>query len=102
MGRLRGMTWRTRMSRVRCWRCELEARKEKGWELFRTALGWTCFCRFRGYELDEEEEERREVEREGERRRMEREREWEAQRGSGLGLGALRRGEFGTGRGATF
>lgn len=72
-------TWRTRMKRTKCWRCELEARRnasaeamhklfnrrswEHKWHATKAKLRWSCFCRYKGYddEEDEEEESHREV-----------------------------------------
>ncbi len=69
-------TWRTRMKRTKCWRCELESRRtastkalhrfkrkllcdgdawEDWWVRVRQKLEWTCLCRYRGYEDDDDE-----------------------------------------------
>nr|POE74722.1 hypothetical protein CFP56_37253 [Quercus suber] len=61
-GLLRGLTWRTRMSRVKCWRCEMESTGQKGLGLVKEMLAWTCFCRFKGYELESDSETEREEE----------------------------------------
>ena len=68
-------TWRTRMKRTKCWRCELESRRTAssealyrrmsglftGWgprmERLKEKLRWTCFCRYRAYEDDSEDPE---------------------------------------------
>lgn len=72
--RLKRGTWRTRMTKTRCWRCELESRRTaahearynrtKGlchgwsgrWERLVEKIKWTCFCRYRAYEEDSEDE----------------------------------------------
>ncbi|KAK5119769.1 hypothetical protein LTR85_007345 [Meristemomyces frigidus] len=56
VGRAKG-TWRTRMSRTKCWRCELHNCKKKGWARFERMMEWTCFCQFRAYEHDSSSEE---------------------------------------------
>lgn len=61
-GLLRGLTWRSRMSRVKCWRCEMESTGQKGLGLVKEMLAWTCFCRFKGYELESDSETEREEE----------------------------------------
>nr|POE47099.1 hypothetical protein CFP56_00431 [Quercus suber] len=61
-GLLRGLTWRSRMSRVKCWRCELESTGQKGLGLVKEMLSWTCFCRFKGYDLESDSETEREEE----------------------------------------
>ena len=68
-------TWRTRMKKTKCWRCELEARRTASsealykqyrnlctgwgvkWERCKERLKWTCFCRYRGYDTDDEDDE---------------------------------------------
>lgn len=78
-------TWRTRMKKTKCWRCELESRRQAStealrdlservgssraiwkhrWDRVNARLRWTCFCRYRAYEDDgsESEDEIREVE----------------------------------------
>lgn len=56
IGRAKG-TWRTRMNRTRCWRCALHDSGLKGWKKFCKLLEWTCFCRFKAYDEDEEDQE---------------------------------------------
>jgi hypothetical protein len=71
-------TWRTRMKRTKCWRCELEAKRKtsmetlhqlkrkllcdgdawaESWERTKDKLQWTCFCRYAGYQDNDEESE---------------------------------------------
>lgn len=68
-------TWRTRMRRVKCWRCELEARRAthtipgrhryRTWKEWRASfiekLRWTCFCGYVAYD-DESDDDNREAE----------------------------------------
>ncbi|KAK5174254.1 uncharacterized protein LTR77_001334 [Saxophila tyrrhenica] len=70
-------TWRTRMKRTKCWRCELEARRNRSsealsrfkrklfcdadawegwWDRLKAKMKWTCFCRYKGYEEEREDE----------------------------------------------
>ncbi|KAF2479216.1 hypothetical protein BDY17DRAFT_52137 [Neohortaea acidophila] len=65
-------TWRTRMKRTKCWRCELESRRNAASEAlyrrtrdwkgclvrFKERLRWSCFCRYTAYDDDSEDEER--------------------------------------------
>lgn len=81
----RAHTWRTRIKRTKCWKCELEARRRDTATFFRRNTGdlkrgvtdlltsidwfekksmnlthclrWTCFCRYRAYDDDLAEEE---------------------------------------------
>ena len=62
-------TWRTRMKRTKCWRCELEARRTASREALRQSyqiwtaqmarlkerLRWTCLCRYEGYDDSSDE-----------------------------------------------
>lgn len=57
-------TWRTRVGKTKCWRCELESRHTaareamyrrsrdiKGWAIrFKEKLRWTCLCRYVAYD----------------------------------------------------
>jgi hypothetical protein len=70
---VRGVTWRTRMRKTKCWRCELESRRKASgkllyhgcgkvihgwherWRNMKDTLRWTCFCCYRGYDDDSEE-----------------------------------------------
>lgn len=63
-------TWRTRMKRTKCWRCELESRQTAihdhttgfrvGWaerkRRFKEKLRWTCFGRYKAYEDDSDDQ----------------------------------------------
>lgn len=60
IGRAKG-TWRTRMQKTRCWRCEMHRYRMTGWARLRRMSEWTCFRRFKAY--DEESEDEREEER---------------------------------------
>jgi hypothetical protein len=67
-------TWRTRMKRTKCWRCELEARHKASaetmhrffdraswqhkWHSTKAKLRWSCFCRYKAYEEEEGESHR--------------------------------------------
>ncbi|GAB1731457.1 hypothetical protein NU195Hw_g1071t1 [Hortaea werneckii] len=50
-------TWRTRMNRTKCWRCELHRCHKTGWAKVRKALEWTCLCRFKAYVEDSSDDE---------------------------------------------
>ncbi|KAK4543017.1 hypothetical protein LTR36_006015 [Oleoguttula mirabilis] len=56
VGRAKG-TWRTRMSRTKCWRCELHNCRKTGRARLARMMEWTCFCRFRAYDPDSSSEE---------------------------------------------
>ena len=60
-------TWRTRMKKTKCWRCELESRRhdstmtlKRGCQDFfahlKALLPWNCFCQYRGYEDESDDE----------------------------------------------
>ena len=67
------LTWRTRMNKTKCWRCELESRRTassaalyrrywscKEWAgRVRERMRWTCLCRYQGYEDDSDEDDAR-------------------------------------------
>ncbi|KAK3707575.1 hypothetical protein LTR37_012070 [Vermiconidia calcicola] len=66
-------TWRTRMKRTKCWRCELKARQtasrealnklnndfgvvwRRWWKKTKARLEWTCFCKYKAYEDDDDD-----------------------------------------------
>ena len=63
-------TWGTRMKSTKCWRCELESRREasqealtkqfkvwRGWaHKTHESLRWTCLCRYAAYEDESDED----------------------------------------------
>ncbi|KAK4623985.1 hypothetical protein CLAFUW4_05801 [Fulvia fulva] len=49
-------TWRTRMSKTTCWRCEMAAVQESWWHKIKYALQYTCLCHYRGYYNEEDRE----------------------------------------------
>ncbi|KAK3724738.1 hypothetical protein LTR37_000786, partial [Vermiconidia calcicola] len=66
-------TWRTRMKRTKCWRCELKVRQHasrealnkfnndlgvfwrRWWGKTKARLEWICFCKYKAYEDDDDE-----------------------------------------------
>ena len=71
--RIKSGTWRTRMKKTKCWRCEIESRRTASrvelhrgyrycidgwpdrWSRLKENLKWTCFCRYRGYDEDSDD-----------------------------------------------
>jgi hypothetical protein len=71
--RVKSGTWRTRMKKTKCWRCEIESRRTASrvefhrryrycidgwpekWSRLKENLKWTCFCRYRGYDEDSDD-----------------------------------------------
>lgn len=71
--RIKSGTWRTRMDKTKCWRCEIESRRRasrvalhrkyrycingwsENWLRFKEKLKWTCFCRYRAYDEDSDD-----------------------------------------------
>lgn len=69
--RIKSGTWRTRMQKTKCWRCEVESHHTASsqvlyhgyrnvmhglnvtWNGLKETLRYTCFCRYRGYEEED-------------------------------------------------
>ena len=71
--RIKSGTWRTRMNKTKCWRCEIESKRTASrvafhrkyrycidgwperWSRLKENLRWTCFCRYRAYDEDSDD-----------------------------------------------